>query len=1030
MSDIQLYLVNFDKNRKEATAIAAQSAQRLQSKELRLSTLIESLADYINHEEATTRAKTMSYVADVLQAVPPKVLTGQHRNLLCDFVLGRVSGDTEGIGACAKALLALESLGQWDQNRAAEIMTALLKHTHPLDQYKDKNERYPIVLLIDLLMAKYRAAIHALHEQSADFTSRLVSYFDGEKDPRNLMVVFSILRVAGAEWDMSAHAQEMFDASFNYFPITFRPPPDDPYGITSQDLKDRLRACIASSSYFAPYAFPALLDKLDSASANTKRDVLQALLSCVQNYGPRTVNLYSITLWDALKFEILSVQEEDLAEKSLDVLEEVPRQLSRGSQDSLALYLKPVAKECTEHLEDAPTKQSQGATRILYAVCKSCAPASNFLVTAVLPQIFVLYQNSQDMSKRRALIETLTQILKANCEVFGEWRKTELQQSKDSENTTPEKHNINGLTPYRNQILETLTGAFNAATIKQVSYRLILLDGLVQITKVRALLTDEQISAVIRLFDGVVLPEESYGKDDMKTAAINGLVEIAHQKPQLVIDTSFPSFLARLPDKDNQGPQTYVPILEAFAKLGSEQAVFNTVVVRLKSKLNSAIQQKSSATYLHAILSALLYAFSQESCKFERSAYFEDPVLPLVEKVCLQTDEEQQDDTTLYLVGRLANVILRGQSSEAQLHAKLPDEIYILYSSAAVAEGLLPAITPDTSQLVSRRLILSTYFLAAQRKDVPLSIQQSILLKSLIESASSENLTVGTRVAILQQISLICNKFIPNSALKETLDPILHDPGNLLSTTNLTPTTIQIIFAILQALVLRNAPRLTELFSFLTTALSSPQHGKNIAHGFATLLQPSDIMTKENHCTISPLHKQKTFAILAPDIANGIKEVDADLKGNYLIALAGIIRTLPFTVLEPQLPTLTPMLLQTLDLPSSADIKAGTIDTVSEVLTQKAEAIEEHTSSLISRLLNCAVGKAENGNSPVVRAKALQCLLLVCRKARTELVIPFRRSVVKRLIVACDDKKRGVRSEAVRCRAKWIELDEAGDEDE
>lgn len=62
----------------------------------------------------------------------------------------------------------------------------------------------------------------------------------------------------------------MFDASFNYFPITFRPPPDDPYGITSQDLKDRLRACIASSSYFAPYAFPALLDKLDSASANTK----------------------------------------------------------------------------------------------------------------------------------------------------------------------------------------------------------------------------------------------------------------------------------------------------------------------------------------------------------------------------------------------------------------------------------------------------------------------------------------------------------------------------------------------------------------------------------------------------------------------------------------------------------------------------------------------------------------------------------------------------------------------------------------
>ena len=57
---------------------------------------------------------------------------------------------------------------------------------------------------------------------------------------------------------------------FNYFPITFRPPPDDPYGITAQDLKDRLRECIGSTADFAPYAFPALLDKLDSTTMNTK----------------------------------------------------------------------------------------------------------------------------------------------------------------------------------------------------------------------------------------------------------------------------------------------------------------------------------------------------------------------------------------------------------------------------------------------------------------------------------------------------------------------------------------------------------------------------------------------------------------------------------------------------------------------------------------------------------------------------------------------------------------------------------------
>jgi len=37
--------------------------------------------------------------------------------------------------------------------------------------------------------------------------SRFISYFDGEKDPRNLMVVFSILKVPMTEWTIEADAQ-------------------------------------------------------------------------------------------------------------------------------------------------------------------------------------------------------------------------------------------------------------------------------------------------------------------------------------------------------------------------------------------------------------------------------------------------------------------------------------------------------------------------------------------------------------------------------------------------------------------------------------------------------------------------------------------------------------------------------------------------------------------------------------------------------------------------------------------------------
>lgn len=125
-------------------------------------------------------------------------------------------------------------------------------------------------LLLRVLGLTARRELQELHESDHDFLPRLLVYLDGEKDPRNLMIIFSFLQVPMVEWDVARDAKDLFEAVFNYFPITFRAPPNDPNGITSQDLKDRLRDCLSATGHFAPYAFPALLDKLDSTSANVK----------------------------------------------------------------------------------------------------------------------------------------------------------------------------------------------------------------------------------------------------------------------------------------------------------------------------------------------------------------------------------------------------------------------------------------------------------------------------------------------------------------------------------------------------------------------------------------------------------------------------------------------------------------------------------------------------------------------------------------------------------------------------------------
>ena len=50
-------------------------------------------------------------------------------------------------------------------------------------------------------------AMLEIHEENPDFLPKFISYFDGEKDPRNLMITFSILVVVMTEWDFSSCVQ-------------------------------------------------------------------------------------------------------------------------------------------------------------------------------------------------------------------------------------------------------------------------------------------------------------------------------------------------------------------------------------------------------------------------------------------------------------------------------------------------------------------------------------------------------------------------------------------------------------------------------------------------------------------------------------------------------------------------------------------------------------------------------------------------------------------------------------------------------
>ena len=330
----------------------------------------------------------------------------------------------------------------------------------------------------------------------------------------------------------------MFDIVYCYFPITFRPPPDDPYGITAADLKQRLRDCIAATPPFAGQAFPALIEKLDSTSQNVKLDVLQTMAACARAYGPHTMSSQGTQLWDAVKFEILNhAAEDDIASAALGVVTAVTTSLSTGvtaappANTPLARFLKAVAKECLGLLKEPQQKQAKPAGQILAAVAAASAPAHAFVMQTTLPVLLGIYADAPAIAKRRALMQCLNRFFDATATVYGAWPSVEVAPALP-----------NPLEQHREKLFEIYSQALMGSNHDETSFRLTAMQGLGKLASIRKFLEDGEIGMVVQYLDEIALGREE--KEEVREEALGGLRAVSRFKAGLIMNITFPAFMA------------------------------------------------------------------------------------------------------------------------------------------------------------------------------------------------------------------------------------------------------------------------------------------------------------------------------------------------------------------------------------------------------------------------------------------------------------------------------------------------------
>lgn len=777
---------------------------------------------------------------------------------------------------------------------------------------------------------------------------------------------------------------------------------------------------------------------------------------------------YSITIWGVLKFEILNAQEEFLSEASLEALQAIAQRLSEGvtevSQElPLAKYLQPITKECNEQLREPQNKKANPAQSILSCVSAASPVSFVLVVQTVVPPIFTLYQEADGIVKQRALLETLNVLFDSATTVFGQWTTRGGEAAIE-----------NPLLEFKDQFSDLFGQVLMGAAKEEVSFRVTALKGFLRLSTLRDYFQENEIGLFVQYLDEILLKEESVGRDDLKKEAIAALAEISKHKPRLIVDITFPAFVATLPEEDEGSDARYLPTLETLAQISVERDIFETLFRRLFSKLSVLLQKEEpgSVAYPRAILATLLYVMQQRNMEQDQSVdlYFDKVVVGLCRDVAASASGKAKnrifnDPTVLDTLGRLCNLLVRSVSIQKQ--EQVAENVYSLFSAAGDFVPLPFTQTREADR--ERTIIISTYLLAGLSKDCGNKIPHTdpdmagLLLDLIYRCILSTE--PATHQAYLRHLALLVNKFLSKQDVpiaERLIDSLLEGENTELQ--SLSPPIIRTIFWLSKALILRLAPATTHILTSLLALLSSPDQetSATAAQGFSIILGEDDIISATNGATIRLLCRQRLFTTVIPLISTRIREVNIagtdgshptpkapdHIKPAHLTALAGILSTIPTALVMPELPTLLPLLLQSLDLQTadSVAVRTATLDTLAVIIRDNGVTVIDrcgHVQSLVTRLLKTTSTNIGPGavNSPRLRADALKCLNLLATHQvpgaaanappGISPLLPVKNQVLRSLRAVLDDPKRNVRKAAVDARAAWLRcVDDAPDEEE
>lgn len=997
-SQVKTFVVSGDEDGEQRDKIAGQIAQAIEADKTTLLDLVGILGEYLTQENDSVRSRGTECLAETLKRVSPSKLTKAQVSVTCEFLCDRID-DEVSLAHVVAGLMSVINMEAFSKTSVDTILDSAVK----INMRKhNQSTRYAVFQLLELILTKFGAF---LKTKGTKFIDTFVHLTTGEKDPRNLLISFNISNKILHEFDISKNQkliEDLFDVTFCYFPITFEPPKNDPYGITAADLKQALRRSLSANGVFAEEAFPRLVEKLNSSSESVKKDTLETILACVKSYDDQAVVDNWELLWDSLKFEVLHGSDDEMGtiELSASILRAVGARLDG---DNLKTLITNTKSETNDKLDTPESKMSIPAAKLALAIAESSEQSFEDISTHVIDKLLQQLSDAPSVSLQQAILQIL--ILWTDSGMASHLKK------------------------YSDRLFEEFSRGLMSSASTDVALKQTAIQGLASIWN-NSILGEEGLGLLITYLGDAIIQEDS---SDVVKKALSLLVQLSKTNTDAILEAVFPTFLSKLPESE-KGGQTIVGehatkegsidfILSCLAAISVSKPIFETLIIRLLNKLKTIIanDQENTFRYPLAIISTFVAVVRElDDDKQDLSSYVRLLITPLFTELVKATTDGKEiilHEAIIDAVGTLSACIVRRLGVDTQ--KDIMQNLFGLFVSGTESNLSRAGVSFKNVALDGNKPFkiahLFTATLAPLDKSVDLPIDAAEFINN--ESAVvAQSHNWFERAAYTSMLSVVVNKWLKASETvveraKEQLASGAEE-ASLVSAFN----SIETATAIARGLLMKNDNNGYQIVDSLLGLLKDEKLGLSVGKTMGLLIGEDAVVGKENGLIVRLLYRQRVFHHCLPAIVEGFKQVSDDVKVNFLTALGGLLRFLPAKVVVPELPKFLPLLLESISL-SDAKVQEAAIDTIFATQFDSAEILAQHISTIVPKLL-----ETTRARSATVRLAALKCLGTLPSSISPVTLEPFRNTIITELGRVLDDPKRQIRREAVNCRQNYFEM--------